>query len=190
MSNVSKKRSKKTSVATSSVSPQEMDQFVDGSQYSPSPEEVKVDIEYAITINPSDTYQYFSSHDRIKEFTDFWQVYINTMACEIKLCLEVSKMGRLHWHGIIKFHTQKNINTFYVSNIHALSLRCMHIIKPIASKADWDVYISKSKHMFDISISTTDANIKRLSMVETITNKNKLKPHVVKHKDYFGVPEF
>ena len=156
----------------------------DGNYYGISPEEVKVGIDYAITINPSDDYQYFKSEDRLKEFTEFWQIYIQTLQCQIKLNLEVSKLGRLHWHGHIKFHTQKNINMFYINNVHALSLRSMHLIKPITEPEEWNTYISKSKHMFDVKIETTDANIKRLSMAEVSASKHKI-PNIVKHKDFF-----
>lgn len=165
--------------------PQIEEDFVEGPEYAISPEQIKIDTEYAITINPSDEHQYFRSSDRLKDFTNFWQTYIQNLQCDLVLHLEVSKLGRLHWHGLIKFPKQQNINNFYLNDIHNLTLRSMQLIKPITDSGKWQEYCQKSKHMFDVTIKTTDANIKRLSMAEQTAKANGI-PLKVKTMDYFS----
>lgn len=138
--------------------------------YIMSPECVKVDTCYAISIAPTDDYQHWSDEEnRLKNFVEFWQAYIQILTAEVLAYTEVSKLGRLHFHGTIKFKTQSNINTFYIHNVHPLTKRCMVHITLITDEL-WDVYMTKSKHMDLGKIYTTDANLKRLTTLVNVGN--------------------
>lgn len=130
-----------------------------------SPEQIKIKTKYAITINPSDDYQYWNKEDRVNLFKTYWQNSINKMSAEIHMILEISKTGRLHWHGYITFHTKQNILDFYVDYMHDLMSRSMVLIKNIEDEEGWEAYLTKCKHLIDEKIGTTDAAIKRLSNI-------------------------
>jgi len=160
---------------------------VDGTlpTYLLSPEEVKINVKYTITLNPNDTYQFFADkQNRLKNHTEYWQKYIQVLSAEIHCIQEVSKLGRLHWHGTILFKTQQNINNFYINNMHCLTEHCMCHITLITDK-DWEeVYMKKAKHMDLPKIDTTDSNLKLLTMCVNYFNDIK-KPLEVAHLPFF-----
>lgn len=143
--------------------------------YLMSPEDMKIEIAYAITINPSDDFQYFKYDDdeRLEEFIGYWSARIQVMRCDLSLHTEVSKMGRLHFHGIIKFPTIGCIRNFYLTDIRKLSLQSMVQITAITDRVKWDEYCTKSKFLIDRPIKTTDANIKRLAIMTVAAKKVK-----------------
>lgn len=155
-----------------------------------SPEVIKVDTLYALTINPNDDHQYWkssSTEDRLSDFNTYWQAYIQLLTAEIHCNTEVSKIGRLHYHGTISFKTQKNINDFYINNFYKLANISNVMITLISDLDGWEDYYCKASHMIKDKINTTDSNIKRLSYVEKHNKDNKLKYKVpIKQVDITG----
>lgn len=154
-----------------------------------SPECIKIDTFYAYTIAPADNHQYWnakSSEERLESFGTYWQAYIQVLTAEITCITEITALGRLHFHGTVRFKTQKNINDYFVNNVYQLHQHCRTMIVLIKDEG-WDAYLSKGSHMIKLKIQTTDANIKRLTAYVEASKKLKLKPPVVKHLECFNV---
>lgn len=154
-----------------------------------SPECIKVNTFYAYTIAPNDQYEYWnakSTEERLESFKIYWQVYIQILTAEIVCITEISSLGRLHFHGKIRFKTQKNINDYFINNVYQLHQHCRTMICEIKDEG-WDLYLAKGNHMIDLQIQTTDANIKRLCFVVATSEKLKLKKPEIKHLDCFNV---
>lgn len=110
----------------------------------------KEDELYAITINPCDTFQYWkaSTHDRIKnahsalihQYNDWLGVKF------VKLYLESSPTGRLHWHGIISIN---DLLSFYLVTLRSLQHWCTYEIDTINDIAKWKIYCTKQEFVFN-----------------------------------------
>lgn len=104
----------------------------------------KIDTWYALTLNPSDKYQHFESGSRlatvIKELTEVLCLYSHL---SFQLWLEVSKKGRLHWHGYCKTEEEKDKNLFFIHGLPRLLRRCTMVIRDINDDVEWDKYVHK-----------------------------------------------
>lgn len=124
-----------------------------------SPELVLVDTEYTLTINPNDDFQFFNDigSERIKKSENHIKYLMRKYPNFImNLQLEVSRTGRLHWHGTILFKKQKHITDFYLEAIHDLLLKHHIEMDTIADPQKWKEYCLKGKHMMDVNLYTPE----------------------------------
>lgn len=132
-----------------------------------SPEEVKTKTLYTLTIAPSDGLQFWdcNSIQRIADsITDIETCVIYPLCpnTDIHLTLEVSRTGRIHWHGTIEFTKTEDIRMFYLNHIHRLTdNRYMIEIDTINDADYWDVYCNKSFYLWKTKISSKETLIKR-----------------------------
>lgn len=121
------------------------------------PEDIEVGTDYAFTINPEDKHQFFNcnSLNRVREFHKhacerLEDIFTSTL-CRVKLKLEISKKGRLHYHGWINFSDEDDIINFFLVVVHKLESYCtydLHMIKDEKNdgkefKGTWREYVYK-----------------------------------------------
>lgn len=118
------------------------------------PEDLILNKEYAFSYNPKEqlgiTCIKYTHH---KRFINTYHDWVNNMhklfkklqGCNICVVLEVSQLGRLHFHGYIRV---KNKFLFYVKDIpYLMSLGTIAIV-PINEPDEWKKYLCKQEHVF------------------------------------------
>lgn len=131
-----------------------------------APQDIQLEIEYSITVSPADTFQFWNQIDseRIKKATNHMQYIIRrTPNIHYKLHLDVSRTGRIHWHGTIKFISVQAIREFYLEIIHRLLEDHKIEIDTIKDAKVWHEYCTKIKHLWDVVVQTKDVlkNLKK-----------------------------
>lgn len=109
--------------------------------------------DYAITIAPTDQWQYFGQLKRIKLFSDkFYEQFFMFQSDDIDYYFNIelseprckSVNGpRLHLHGVIQFKTNKGIRDFLISQYYSLTRYGMVDIDSIDDIKFWNKYIHK-----------------------------------------------
>lgn len=105
-------------------------------------EDVKINTNYAFTLNPSNKYQKFNSYTRPSEFLKI----VNELLGNIKhyvLYPEISPKGRIHFHGWIWFDTQQEIIEFYLNKIHDLGENSTYEMDILNDVKIWTDYCTK-----------------------------------------------
>lgn len=122
---------------------------------------------YSITINPNDDYQFFNDIEsvRIKKAENhikyIMRKYINI---RFSLYIDVSRVGRIHWHGTIMFPFINSIKFFYTEVINELLSKHHIEIDTINDSDKWFHYCTKTAHLWKVVINTDDllnARLKR-----------------------------
>lgn len=112
-------------------------------------EDIEINVEYAITINPSDKFQCFDYMKRMDCFKKLFNEKIRPLVSFGDMCtqlyLEISKMGRLHYHGTIEFQNEEDIGEFFLNKIHLLIDRTSFEIDTISDPEIWYDYCTKQK---------------------------------------------
>lgn len=143
-----------------------------------SPENIVVGVKYATTWNPCDKRQYFDDVKRIDKLKAYTEtVLLEIPNVKIELDMEVSKKGRLHWHGTIMFTTVQSIKHFYVIQIHNLHELWNIDIDTISNEEGWHTYCTKQKFILDEHVSTNEC-LKKYRAVKVDKNG-------IMHKNYF-----
>lgn len=95
--------------------------------------------QYAFTINPIK--QHFSSFDRHhKVCSDMKKFFSTHDSCSARMYLEISKLGRLHFHGYLII---KDILSFFLYFIPALKDISTFEIDTIQDASVWSTYCNK-----------------------------------------------
>jgi len=84
--------------------------------------------------------------------TDFFPKSI-----EFDLYGDVSRTGRIHYHGKIRFKTIDAIKKFYLKYIYKLSDKFQIEMDTIDDEEVWDEYCTKSHHIWDIHVTSHSA---------------------------------
>lgn len=123
-----------------------------------SPEEIDLKTTYTFSVNLCDDFQHWSDADRVEKFVKSSKLLLKHIAgiTKFQLRLEISRTGRLHWHGTIRFINYNAVRTFFVDKIIILMRRATVEIDTCQDPTVWDEYCSKSKHLFNIRISESD----------------------------------
>lgn len=137
-----------------------------------APEDIEPLREYTFTLNPDDDHQYWAYPDRIDMVKEWGIHVIDKLSAQISLYIEISRLGRLHFHGTIKWNGSKQVLAFYCNELHDVLKHGQIEIGNIDSLSEWSEYCQKSKHIISLEIHTTDAHIKRLKNVEKLSSKN------------------
>lgn len=130
-------------------------------------EDVDCSLWYAITINPSDAHQYWASSDRQKMYVNwaqqtFYRLLLNT---DYEMYLEISPLGRLHWHGKIRFCNTERLIKFYMHDIHKLNNLSTFELDSISDEKIWDTYCRKQFKILNCKISSKD-KLSKLALVD------------------------
>lgn len=122
------------------------------------PEDINYGEQYALTINPCDKpHQYFNANSarRAKDFhknaSEHLEKLFSPTYCRIKLKLEISKKGRLHYHGWISFTDDDDIRNFFLVVVRKLQDFCTFDLHKIVDKkvdgkkfdGTWKQYVNK-----------------------------------------------
>lgn len=110
-------------------------------------EDIEYNHWYAITINPQKQYYnkgYLRYSDVMQEITKLLNQYIGEI--EYFMYMEVSKLGRLHFHGYIKY--KKDLDLVYMTLIPDLVDKYSFEIDYINDPDIWAEYISKQTECF------------------------------------------
>ncbi len=110
---------------------------------------------YAITINPIDQHQYFSSAQRMIQFRDF--IYEQTMSWKWKyeMFIEISEPRnmkthgysgpRMHLHGFFVFRNTKELAMFLLHGYREITRYASIDIDTISDHPKWMEYCAKQK---------------------------------------------
>lgn len=122
-----------------------VDQNAPNSRFQHPPLEEMTLKPYALTINIEGTpTNVKNDHQRyLQLFDNHFKVY-----SQYKLYPEYGFTGRLHYHGIIQFKTNKHIALWY-SRLHHLKDKCTFTIKPIINK-EWLTYCQKQRPFMEL----------------------------------------
>lgn len=159
-----------------------------------SPEKIILNQKYTLTINPNDAGQKWFSDIRQELSKADWDNYFNDNVnkyVRVKIFQEVSKAGRIHYHGTIEFSRNKGINEFFIKNIHELLDLCHYEIDTIdqappddlggdrdypTGEEIWWNYCTKYQHIYYCEI---DSSIRRPTQHERIQNEmDKIAPTI------------
>lgn len=149
-----------------------------------APEDIIVDIKYTFSINPDDDHQYWLDDDRINKSRDIMQSYINSIDADIVLQMEVSRLGRLHYHGTIEFDHHKQVLKFFCISLRNLLNKTTIEIDNIVDLSEWHEYCQKGSHFELPHIITNKAQLERYKQ---LVKRIYLKQHPIdiEHKHYF-----
>jgi hypothetical protein len=106
----------------------------------PNMEDIDCDTQYAFTLNPSDKHQHFGKTNRLSKCITELEVILFHNSASYCLFPEISKKGRVHYHGYIKIHNPYN---FFLNAIHYILNHGTIVIKKIEDEGKWEDYILK-----------------------------------------------
>lgn len=108
----------------------------------PDMETIKLNVKYALTMNCQDT------ATAITDYMSYYGVKLRIIVddCQFELLPELSKKGRLHYHGTILFSRVVDIANFYYS-LPSFTDRMTICIKEIDDPAVWNDYCTKQRHI-------------------------------------------
>jgi len=121
--------------------------------------------DYAVTINPSDKYQYFGKDGRLDAFMRYWALFFShfhnigySLQVELSEPVTGSEKGeqlpRLHFHGVFRFCDNASIRDFLLEYAVSLSKTARYSIKPLDDPTKWDTYCHKQAHLGLPSLTT------------------------------------
>lgn len=120
----------------------------------PAPEAITIGVPYTFNYNPDDSHQYFNCADRLDKAKSYMTIWLAKLKPHIRIHLELSKMGRLHWHGTIKFQNNAQVLEFFLFKIIQLTGNGHIEIDTISDMEEWSKYITKSKHILDVCLDS------------------------------------
>lgn len=132
------------------------------------PKLIKLDVKYTFTINPNDDFQYWKENEkeRIRMSIKHANYVLSKMSCaRCWLKMDISRVGRIHWHGTIEFKTFKNLRRFLLEHIHDLTLKHTIEIDTITDEKTWNDYCNKLNHLVDYEVKT-ETSSKMLMQLE------------------------
>jgi len=115
---------------------------------SVAPEEIIIGAVYSLTINPSDHYQFWHNKTRLDVFKQWFRVFLLRLRpAEVKGYIELSQLGRLHFHGTIIFSSYATVNKFYIDNIRQLVEHTIYEMDTTTNDNEWLTYCTKGKNV-------------------------------------------
>ena len=118
------------------------------------PEDIILNKQYAFSLNPNEQigiscqkYVYFKRYvNTYHDWVNQQEKFIKTIkGAEIDVVIEVSQLGRLHFHGYIKII---NPFLFYIKEIPLLKHHGTFVIKEIKEPEVWKEYLKKQSKIF------------------------------------------
>lgn len=109
----------------------------------PSMEHAKIDTEYAFSFNPESQPVSYASDRLQKWWIEMAKLFGSFKGSTVKLSVEISKLGRLHFHGTIKIST---LWKFYYYDVPKLMKDGAFEIDTIGKYDEWMAYVDKNKN--------------------------------------------
>jgi len=151
----------------------------------PSMEHAKTNIKYAFSFNPESQPCSYAS-DRIQKWwVEQVKLFGSLKGSSIELSVEISKTGRLHFHGVIQLTT---LWKFYYYDVPKLMKDGAFEIDTISKHDEWMAYVDKNKDEMSemmkafglprtlatkmTKIVNTEKELKRFFTEETLTPIN------------------
>lgn len=108
----------------------------------PAMEHMKIDTDYAFSYNPESQPVSYAS-DRIQKWwIEMAKLFGSLKGCTINIKVEISKLGRLHFHGTIKIST---LWKFYYYDVPHIMKEGSFEIDTIKKYDEWMAYVDKNK---------------------------------------------
>lgn len=108
----------------------------------PLMEHMKANTKYALSYNPESQPCSYAS-DRIQKwYTEMIKLFGSLKGCTIDISVEISKLGRLHFHGTIEVIT---LWKFYYYDVPKLMKDGAFEIDTIDKYDEWMAYVNKNK---------------------------------------------
>lgn len=147
--------------------------------FDPSGDHLLKNVWYAITINPSDKFQYHTSGDKrfkyvykylCNNYLNIWKNF----GIEFILIPEIKmpdhpKLTRIHYHGKIRFTKKIGLFKWYIHFYDTIGKNYNIKITTITSPSDWDLYCFKNSDLMEpmckhykLNYPVTSTNIKRV----------------------------
>lgn len=108
----------------------------------PSMEDLKLNMPYAFSFNPEAQPRDFNVDCIPKWFTSIIKTVGKLKACTVEMSVEISKLGRLHFHGTLTVHKSWQ---FYYYDVPMLCKEGSFEIDTIGKIDEWQTYIDKNK---------------------------------------------
>jgi len=140
-----------------------------------APEEVNKDTLYTFSLNPDDDHQFWKENNSLQrelKFTDFWRKFLErylTPVAQYDIHLEVSRLGRLHFHGTIQF---KDIKEFYLYTLHWMLHICQIEIDTIKDPLVWKEYCTK-QNLLKFNLVSTQFKVVLTPIEQFVKFKNR-----------------
>ena len=151
----------------------------------PAMEHMKINEQYAFSYNPESQPGSYSS-DRIPKW---WTEQIKLFGClkasTVEIAVEISKLGRLHFHGTIQI---SSLWKFYYYDVPKLMGNGSFEIDTISKHDEWMAYVNKNKEEMSemmesfalprtlatkrVKIQNTKPDVKRFFTEEPLTPIN------------------
>lgn len=108
----------------------------------PAMEHAKKDIDYAFSFNPESQPVSYASDRLQKWWIEMAKLFGSFKGSTVKLQVEISKLGRLHFHGTLKIST---LWKFYYYDVPKLMKDGAFEIDTISKVDEWTAYVNKNK---------------------------------------------
>lgn len=123
--------------------------------HNTQPDMLKLNTEYAITINPDDNLQCFDDSNRIHKVIVKTKRILYKLQCEYILYPEISHPmntsrtsgPRVHFHGVIKFDNIYQLIRWYDTSYTALKKSTYFDMDTIEDRPAWIKYCTKNKKL-------------------------------------------
>jgi len=109
----------------------------------PAMEHMKTNVDYAFSYNPESQPCSYASDKLQKWWIEMAKTFGNLKGCTVNLKVEISKLGRLHFHGTIKVST---LWKFYYYDIPYIMKDSSFEIDTINKYDEWMAYVDKNKN--------------------------------------------
>lgn len=125
----------------------------------------------AITINPDNEFQFLDQigSERIKKATNHIKYLVRKHSqLDLELHIDISKRGRIHWHGLLRFRDIKHIRYFYEEFVPQMTTQHTMEVDTISNMENWMKYCNKTKLLWNVVVETNE-----VCKIKTV-NKNNL----------------
>lgn len=130
-----------------------------------SPENIMDGVAYTFNITPSDKAQFWGKTNRCEDNFRIYNDYLHSKlssTIRYELYQELSRNGRIHYHGIIIFDELSAVHDFYANRIYWLQENAIIEIDTCEDEEVWEKYCMKYQHLRECCIDS-DIKIKKVN---------------------------
>lgn len=129
---------------------------------------------FTFTLNPDDHFQFFTEDQttRIEKACNHMKYIIRQMPNTlIDVWMDVSRTGRIHWHGTICFSSEKELKLWFMERVYTLHKQHQIEMDTIADMDKWMTYCKKVKRLWDVNLKTSEIVKDKASLKKAQTSK-------------------
>lgn len=141
------------------------------------------DVVYCFTVNPSDAGQFFKATtiQRMRYATEYNCKHLNRILgdyTDFTLYPEISRQGRIHYHGYIRVNDIFNFHLFCINRLKDIYVYDIHIIN---DSDIWSTYIHKDKSVMKPALQALSLPYKVNNKIvkKYINNLNKININII-----------